>query len=158
MSCKCEISPRHLKLGDWFSHKTDFVNVCLECGGRGGIAGNVNHLPECKYGLCFHDGRFHVKYSSFVHEHDDGLNTTYGGWSKHQPTANIRNYHLECMKTRKDEIELARRKMSRNNMLKVYALIQVKTGTNLNLYVGDNGYFDSDKYIQKWIQILSKSK
>ena len=59
------------------------------------------------------------------------------------------------MKTRKDEIELVRRKMSRNNMLKVYALIQVKTGTYFNLYVGDNGYFDSDKYIQKWVSILT---
>tara|TARA_Y100000816_G_C25979631_1_gene511428 strand:- start:20 stop:487 length:468 start_codon:yes stop_codon:yes gene_type:complete len=155
MACKCEISPRYLKLGEWFSHKTDFINVCLECKGRGGCVGNVNHLPECKYALCFHDGRFHVKYSSYIYETEDTLNTTYGGWSKNQPTAKTRNYHIECMKTRKDEIELMRRKMSRNNMLKVCALIQVKTGMHLNVYTGDYGRFNSEKYIQKWVRILS---
>lgn len=155
MNCECRISPRYLKSVTRFSHRIDFVNVCQECKRGGGCVGNVNHLPNCKYVLCFHDGRFYANYSSFISEPEDELNRTHGGWSQEQPNARTRAYHLECMNTRKDEIELMRRKMSRNNMLKVCALIQVKTGIHLNLYTGDNGCFNSDKYIEKWVRILS---
>lgn len=159
MECKCHICPRYLNISssEWFGYKKDFVNVCIECGGMGGNVGNMNHLRDCKYYNCYHEG-YRIKYKN----NDTGL-TEYSNaicgwatWSYDQPTRIIRDYHIRCMETRKDEIELARRKMARNVMFKVCAIIEIKTGKKINPYVIFKG-FDSEAYIKKWNNILSNS-
>ena len=157
--CVCTICPRYLytSSSEWFCQKIDFVNVCLECGGLGGSIGNMNHRDKCKYNGCLHQGR-----PVYVRDPDTGINqysdtiSSYATWGLNQPNSITREYHLKCMQTRKDEIELARRKMARNVILKVFAIIQIKTGVLFNSTQQENWFFNSNSYIEKWINILSK--
>ncbi len=179
-NCLCHISPRNLHSSFvendhvfLFNTKKDFINVCIECGGSGGSVGNVNHRENCMYSGCLHDGVRYSKginiYGEYSEEYIQSLNfisideqinhrNSYGRWDYNQPTENIRNYHIKCMGTRKDEIELIRRKMARNLMFKTFALIQIKTGKDINLSSNEKWYFDGDNYIKKWVNILCDTK
>ena len=148
MECNCHICPRYLKLSSY--KKKDFVNVCIECGGMGGNVGNMNHREDCKYYKCIHQG-YNIKIKH-VNQYNLWNRST---WSYDQPTQIIRDYHIQCMETRKDEIELIRRKMARNIMFKVSVIIEIKTGLKMNPYVMFKG-FDSDTFIKKWNRILLK--
>ena len=148
ISCKCMISPRYLHfIGTEFScKKIDFVNVCIECGGSGGNYGNINHTQICKYNQCQHDGS--NKSRNIEHE------LIYGMWGSKQPTSEIRKYHLTCVYTRKNEIETIIKKMSDYIMIKVFAIINIKTGLLLNLIEEPKNYINNYTEIIKWIRIL----
>ena len=178
-NCVCHICPRNLnscliennERVLTFNTTKDFINVCIECGGTGGSVGNVNHRENCMYSGCVHDG---IRYTRGINVYDEysleymqslyyfsmdqqvNHRNSYGRWDYNQPRDNIRNYHIKCMETRKDEIELARRKMARNILFKISAILQIKTGIYINPYCYFEG-IDSEKFINKWVHILNKS-
>ena len=176
-SCVCHICPRNLRsslIQDeenfvFFNTKKDFINVCIECGGSGGSVGNVNHRANCMYAGCLHDGIRYTKINNYDEYSDEYIQSlsylsideqvnhrnSYGRWDYNQPSENIRNYHIKCMETRKDEIELARRKMARNVLFKMSAILQIKTGVYINPYCHFDGK-NSEKFINKWVKILNR--
>jgi len=113
----------------------DFVNICLECAGTGGNAGNIFHAETCEFQDCQHTT---IRRQSLD-------NSNGGFWGLTQPNVLTREKHQLFMKTKKDEIELARRKMMRNLTYKMYALLEIKTGVSL----------DQSIKTKKWLKIIT---
>ena len=129
-SCKCNISPR--------PEYRDFINVCIECGGRGGSSGNVSHNYGCSNLYCVPSDWHCCEYRNYPTQIEyikgPGIYTQISGsfnWSTQTvkgPIPSIIAIHKESMNTKKHEILLARFKMHKSLMEIVYYIIELKTG------------------------------